>query len=103
VTGTFEEQYRELTSYGYKDIDEIKGITVGARVRHGGEQYPEAFRKGTATVRAIMEKDPSPWARSWGRRDIELIVERDKPLLEGMTHFYQWADYHTCTIQVSVA
>ncbi|WP_159600005.1 hypothetical protein [Agromyces humi] len=83
---------KELTDRGYVDIDEHRGLKVGARVHHIGEKWWEAGENGTATVVAILEKNPSSW--SWGGRpDIELIAQRDDPSWGGP--FGRWADYHT--------
>lgn len=96
----FDSMRASLVASGYRDIKEKDGLRVGARVRHRGEQYYEAYATGTAVVRAIMERDPSSWSVSYGRRDIELIVERDVPMLPDMSPLGQWADYHTVLVVV---
>lgn len=79
----------QLEHAGYKPIDEVKGITVGARVHNDGEQFTRAFQEGTGTVTGIFEKNPSSWSQSYGSRDIELAVKHD----DGRER--QWASYRT--------
>lgn len=105
TAATFVERERqrmhaELTEYGYQDIAEHRGIKVGARVRHCGQRYYEAIENGTATVLAVMQKDPSPWADSYGRPDIEVLVADDKPMFPG-SPVSQWADYHCAVVRVA--
>lgn len=47
-------------------------IPVGARVRHIGEQYPEALREGTGTVVEVVRYYPQD-------RTYEYLVQCDKP------------------------
>lgn len=96
IDAEIEKLHRALLARGYRDIDEANGLTIGARVRHGGEQYSEALRRGTGVVRVLVEKDPSAWSREWGRRDIELLVQRDNAPFG--SHIGQWADYHTALV-----
>jgi hypothetical protein len=87
---TLEEKRAALAAYGYVDLAEHNGITVGTRVHHRNERYYEALHNGTATVLALMERPDSAWSQKWNQRDIELIVRRDADgRLSG------WADYHT--------
>lgn len=58
---------------------------VGARVRHGGEQWFEASITGTAVVTG----------HEWHGDHLEYLVRRDKPFFEGMSVDTQWAFYHT--------
>ena len=102
LTLTREEraEYDDLFAAGYRDIDDApRGIRVGARVHHAGERYPAAYRDGTGTVVAVMEKSPSPWvAAGWGKRDIELIVRTDRDRF-GTGCIGRWADYHTGVVE----
>ena len=72
------------------DIKEFHGLRAGVRVRHRGEQYREAYRNGTGNVLHVLQRDPSPWARSWGRPDVEIVVIRDDKERGAMLV----ADYH---------
>lgn len=61
-------------------------IPVGARVRHDADQYPAAYRDGTATVIGYAKaRDGST----------EYLVERDRPLFPGGPTRSQWAPYRT--------
>jgi hypothetical protein len=93
--GAVEKACADLLAHGYVEIEGVDRITPGARVHHCGERYSAAYLHGTAQVAAVFEKDPSPWAQSYGRRDIEVVVVRDRPLLDGMDLVHTWADYHT--------
>jgi hypothetical protein len=95
VSEKFTELRAGLLADGYEDVPEVDGIKVGARVHHSGERFPRAYWEGTAVVLAVMEKSPSSWSRRWGRRDIEVIIERDRPQSEGMSPVGQWTDYAT--------
>lgn len=67
---------------------------VGDRVRHAGEQYPEAIRSGTATVIEVIPPR--------GNRDVswtEIVVQRDKPLWGDMNTRTQWALMATIPVQ----
>lgn len=86
-----KERAEELLSHGYVEIQEAGRLRVGQRVRHAGQQYPEAYRNGTGVIEKIFR---SPRI-IWGKEDVELIVKRDKPMWgPDDTHGY-WADYHT--------
>ena len=89
----------ELEARGYLDVDHDR-LRPGARVRHRGERWSEAVASGTGVVVAVMELPDSSWSRSWGGRDIELLVLKDKPLLPGMTRLAQLADYHVAVAEV---
>lgn len=84
----------ELHARGYQDITEHKQLRVGGRIRHRGQQYPEAYDKGTGFVVALTEKPDSAWSRSWGMPDVELIMLRDKALLDGYSRLASVAHYH---------
>lgn len=68
-------------------------VRAGARVHNRGEQYPTARENGTATVVAVMRKGtdehPDSWEKSYGRPNVEVIVEHDRG------HLTVWADYGT--------
>lgn len=68
-------------------------LVVGARVHNSGERYSEARENGTATVVAITRKGtderPDSWQQSYGRPNIEVVVERDNG------ERVAWADYGT--------
>jgi hypothetical protein len=85
-----------LIGCGYSALVGDYRIRVGQRVHHSGERWDEASWHGTATVLAVMENAGSAWSKSYGQRDIEVIVLRDKPLLEGMSRVTEWANYRTC-------
>jgi len=52
--------------------DRPEPIPVGTRVRHRGEQYPEAFRDGTGTVVEVLRYYPQD-------RTYEYLVQCDRP------------------------
>jgi hypothetical protein len=84
---TPEKRAQELIDCGYTEVQERGRLRVGARVRHVGQQYPQA-RNGTATIERIFTRGV----------DVELIAKRDKPDWgPNDTHGY-WADYHTVVI-----
>lgn len=93
---SFADLHAELAAAGYVDLPEHNGIKVGARVRHVGHQWPSAFTEGSAVVRAVMGHGSSRWARSYGRPDVEVIIEFDKggphTVLDGCLTYV--ADYH---------
>lgn len=90
-----DELRADLLARGYVEISEFNGLKPGARVRNAGEQYPEAYRDGTANVLAVFQRDPSSWAVTYRRPDIEVIVRRDKSLFEDWSPDHRWADYGT--------
>lgn len=78
---TYEELHASLTRRGYRDVT------------------PAASCEGTGTVRAVMERAPSAWSASYGRRDVEVIVQRDALKVEqGYAEFSAWADYGPCLV-----
>lgn len=96
----FELLHAALLKERYRDVEEFRGLKVGARVHHVGERYAEAVLDGTATVLAVMHKKPSSWEQSYGRPDVELLVRLDDRLVKkGMPEIGQWADYHTRPVQ----
>ncbi|GIM88859.1 hypothetical protein [Paractinoplanes toevensis] len=74
-----------LHDRGYIDYEQHKTLTAGARVRHRGQQYPEAYRDGTGNIVAVTARN---------ERDVELVVAYDKPRFEGMSRLTVLADYH---------
>jgi hypothetical protein len=90
-----DERAEELLSRDYREITEFEQFRIGQRVRHGGEQWPEAIRNGTGVIERIFQ---SPRI-IWGKPDVEFIVRRDKPKFgPDDTHGY-WADYHTIIVR----
>ena len=104
---TEEEQDRlleirqELRERGYQDITEHGDLRVGARIRHRGQQFTEAFRHGTGYVVALMEKPDSAWSRTYRMPDIELVVVFDKPALLSSSRLSQLAQYHVSVVEVA--
>lgn len=78
----------KLVLRGYVALEDHRGLAARERVRHIGEQYPEALLNGTATIIGVFEKPGSSWAQSYHQRDIEVVVATDK----GDERV--WADYH---------
>lgn len=100
LTEAEQREYDDLLARGYRDIDVHGALRVGARVRHWGEQYCEAYRDGTGVVVALMEKSPSSWvAAGWGKHDVELIVRTDRDRWGIGSFVGRWADYHTAVIE----
>lgn len=90
----------KLVENGFAQIDAHPtrdDLVVGARVHNSGERYSEARENGTATVVALMRKGtderPDSWQQSYGRPNIEVVVERDG----GMQ--IAWSDYGTVVAQ----
>ena len=86
-----EADVKDKLAHGYVEVTEINNLKVGARVRHAGQQWSEAYRNGTATIEHIFHKPVSSWSQKYKRPDIELIVKRDGEKLD----YGYWADYHT--------
>lgn len=93
---TIEERLADLKQHGYVEIEEFRGLRAGVRVRGRGEQYAEAYRDGTGKVLHVLQRDPSPWARSYNHPDVELVVESDDPQ-RGPRYV---ADYHVEIVEV---
>lgn len=93
----------ELHAHGYVDLPEYvyprsgRRLCVGARVRHCGEQWPEALMDGTGHVVALLHKPDSPWSRSYGMPDIELVMVSDRPRFD--RRLFQVAQYHVEVIE----
>jgi len=93
----------QLREHGYVDLDEYtyprsgRVLRVGSRIRHGGEQYPEALTHGTGNVVALLHKPDSAWSRSYRAPDIELVVLHDRPRSE--SRLSQLAQYHVEVIE----
>ena len=82
-------QAATLLARGYTEVTEAGRLTVGQRVRHVGEQYPNAMWNGTAVIERIFTRHDG--------KDVEIIARRDKPLWgPNDTHGF-WADYHTAS------
>lgn len=101
MTYTEERARHELKVRGYKEIAECRGLKAGERIRHVGDQYPEAYDKGTANVLAVFERVGSYWSQSYGDRDIELIVLSERG--EQEPYVTLWADYHCFRLAVSAS
>lgn len=77
-------QLADMTARGYTPVGthpRVPELTAGARVHNHGEQYPEAYWDGTATVIAVMRRHET---------DFEVLVRRDRDGSLGW-----WADYGT--------
>ena len=86
---TPESAATALIGSGYTEVQEHAALKVGDRVRHVGEQYTDAYQRGSGVIERIFVR---------GERDVELIVKRDKPRWSPTdTHGY-WADYHTVKV-----
>jgi len=66
---------------------------AGTRVRHDGEQYPEAFRNGTGTVTDHF------WRGPW----LEYVIERDTdhPLTAFLGRRTEWSSERTVAIEAT--
>mgnify|MGYP000535070441 CR=1 FL=1 len=85
---TAQEQAESLLRAGYTEVQTAGELHVGQRVRHVGQQYPEAIREGTAVIERIFTRG----------KDVELIARRDKPEWgPNDTHGF-WANYHTAPV-----
>lgn len=94
----------ELHERGYRDIIEHESfrVRVGARIRHRGHQWPEAYREGTGFIVALTEKPDSPWSRTYRMPDIELVALWDKPRpFEDSSRLAGLAQYHVEVIEVA--
>lgn len=89
--------HAELAANGYQDIaahiTARRQLRVGDRIRHIGQQWPEAFDHGTGHIAVLTEKPGSKWSQDHGRPDVELIAVWDKPRLAN-SRISQLADYH---------
>lgn len=92
----FERRHDKLLERGYVDVAQHGGLRPGARVRNRGQQYTKARWDGTATLLAVMLKDPSPWAKKYGQPDVEVLVANDNPVDDSPFWLIGvWADYGT--------
>lgn len=82
----------ELLSRGYVEKEFHNELRPGARVRHRGHQYPEAYQRGTGVVLHVTQKSPSSWEQSWRMPDVELVVLWDREQLWGRMSLL--AQYH---------
>lgn len=85
-----EARAAELLGRGYTEVTEAGELFVGQRVRHIGEQYPDAILHGTAVIERIFIKA--------GGKDVELIARRDKPRWGPEDTHGFWANYHTAPV-----
>jgi len=85
-----------LHAHGYVDVAEHGKLRPGVRIRHRGERYPEALEHGTGIVLAITERPDSPWSKTYGAADIELITLSDKARFN--SRLSQLAQYHVDVI-----
>ena len=94
-----QDHAADLLSRGYVEVQKFGNLSVGARVRHGNEQYRDAIIDGTGNIERIFHKDNPAFEESWGP-DVELIVKRDKPRFgPDDTHVFL-ANYHVVTIEM---
>lgn len=100
---SLDEIRKELESNGFCEIPvgpRNPALQAGDRVRNAGEQFNRAYEQGTATVIAVMRRGtdeaPDSWERSWGRPNVEVIVERDRGHdgADGV-RYTTWAHYGT--------
>ena len=92
----------ELRERGYAEKESHNELRPGARVRHRGHQWCEAFSKGTGVVLHVTEKDPSAWAESWRMPDVEIVVLWDERESLG-PRMSLVAQYHVHHVAVSDA
>jgi len=78
----------DMLRRGFVEIQEFGALKPGVRVRHSGQQWPDAYRLGTGSVERIFHKPDSSWEQKYGRPDVELIMKRD----DGTRSML--ADYH---------
>lgn len=69
-------------------MTDLVPLADGRRVRHAGEQYPDAYSRGTGTV--VEHK-----IMSGGH--VEYRVRRDRPILPDMPRESWWAASATIT------
>jgi hypothetical protein len=89
----------ELVERGYAEKEFHNELRPGARVRHRGHQYSEAFQNGTGVVLHVTEKSPSSWAQSWRTPDVEMVVLWDRPQFGARMSLL--AQYHVHHVAVS--
>lgn len=96
---TAEAKIADLERGGFRQIEcspREPELRAGARVRNYGEQFHEAITSGTATVVAVLRRGtderPDSWERSYGRPNIEVVVDRD-PAHRDFGRYTVWSDY----------
>ena len=101
-----DEVIAELADRGFEMIDDAPkdpAIRAGARVRNYSERFPSAYQRGTATVVAVMRRGsdarPDSWEMSWGRPNVEVVVERDAGEENAHRRAASWADYRTASVE----
>lgn len=86
----------ELRERGYEEREFFNELRPGARVRHTGHRYPEAYERGTGVVLHVTEKKPSSWSQTYGVTDAEMVVLWDEgvPLGHRMSLVAQYHVQH---------
>lgn len=84
-----EAWVNELKECGYAEVDSSGIHEVGQRVRHSGEQYPEAYAEGTSTIEHILVRG----------NDVEIIIHRDKPRWSATDTHSQWSNRYTIPVK----
>ena len=89
----------ELLSRGYVEKESHNELRPGARVRHRGHRYPEAFARGTGVVLHVTEKEQSGWSQTWRMPDVEMVVLWDRAQFGARMSLL--AQYHVHHVAVS--
>jgi hypothetical protein len=84
-----EDWANRLLECGYEEVKHNGLLEVGQRVRHSGEQYSEAYSKGTSVIERIFVRE----------NDVEVIIKRDEPRWSPTDTHSQWANYHTIPVK----
>ncbi len=84
-----ERLLSELAANGYRLQDHIGSLAPGVRIRHRGQQHPEAYANGTGVIVHVTIRS---------ERDVELVVAYDEPRFEGMSRLTVLANYHVDVI-----
>ncbi|BAL87338.1 hypothetical protein AMIS_21180 [Actinoplanes missouriensis 431] len=82
------EIQRRLAAYaecGWQPVDSVREFAPGVRIRHVGQQYPQAYRYGTGVIVTVLQNR---------REDIELVVAYDEPRIPGCPRVTVLGDYH---------
>lgn len=98
-TAELADMLATLRAAGYQTTGQHGALRPGTRIRHRGQQYPDAYRHGTGTVVAITHKPNSGWSEVWGKPDVELIMLRDAALWEGASRLARLAQYHVAEVE----
>lgn len=85
---TPEEVAQSYLAKGGVELQTFKHLEVGARVKHVGERWSEAYQNGTGVIERIFHFPNSNWSQKYGREDVELIVHKDSG------DYSYVADYH---------